>query len=665
MSEVNEGYTVTISTGRESYERRLEQLSKEATSAFSHLFSLNYDPEAPRKYENGYYFVKYGAPTKRMRSILGADREIIILVNTYEEQQPRSVQFARNIIDESDGRLENNIAIVLHADQRGNGKLKRWGREKGIAVIPVYCPNQILPRGPELERLLSFELFSQDPFDITGPVAHDNQFFGRRDEAVDLARKLQKGQIKSSFGMRKIGKTSIMHRVLGEVGSNYDSAVVFVDCQRDDVFGLSAAQLMRSIADSLQSLNETGRSYAELEANLSAIDSMEAAKIFTATLQQFDRPVILAFDEIDYVTPGNVSAPHWKQDFLPFWRNVRAAYHASQRLDKSFSIFLSGVSTRWFTVESIDGVENAALAFVPEEYLSPLPLGAAAAMIKRLGAMSGLRFSEDAAEYIAKYCCNMPFWIRKACSFIHFRIETQRRPLPVERVHIEQMVRDFGSEEGAALSHVALQHLFRVFPELKGPALSLLGGEVEISDRWKRVLIKYGIIDGKGRITGEMMEFALRLEQSSGEFSDTGVLAASDQFLNEWAEELATINARRNTLEKSLRGIVVNFLRQEALSTKGSSKQLILGAIASDRRKALENYSVDVIAERLYWLELSSLVTKNWTLFEKIFGDRTRFSQAADIINDRPDAHAKEIDGATIALQKRELQWVEDRLARL
>ena len=56
-------------------------------------------------------------------------------------------------------------------------------------------------------------------------------------------------------------------------------------------------------------------------------------------------------------------------------------------------MLIGGVSTYWFTVESIDGVENAVLAFIPEEYLSPMPEGATVAMLRRLGRIAGLQLT--------------------------------------------------------------------------------------------------------------------------------------------------------------------------------------------------------------------------------------------------------------------------------
>ena len=50
-------------------------------------------------------------------------------------------------------------------------------------------------------------------------------------------------------------------------------------------------------------------------------------------------------------------------------------------------------------------------------------------------------------------------------------------------------------------------------------------------------------------------------------------------------------------------------------------------------------------------------------MFEAIFGDKKRFEQAVGLLNDRPDTHAKEIDLADIALQRRELVWLEERVS--
>lgn len=650
----------------DTHSLRLQQLQAEIKSALASLFTVN--QESTRQFQTGTYGIMYAAGTKRIKSILGVEREVLILSNTYADQQPRSIQFANKIIADSSGRLESNVCVVVHTDPRGNAKLKRWGREKAIAVLPLYTSDLILPRGQELERLLSYEFFSQDPFDVTGPVANDSQFFGRRTEAQELARKLQKGQIRSCFGIRKIGKTSVLHRVLLEIKENYEAVTVFIDCQRDDVFALNASSLLHSISRTLQILKQSGKNYAEVDAFATAASVSESAKSFQSTLEHFDVPVLLAFDEIDYITPGNSAAPHWREGFVEFWRNVRAAYHAAERADRKVSLLISGVSSRWFTVESVDGVENAALAFVPEEYLSPLPRGAANAMIRNLGSVAGLRFDDPAADSIASFCSDMPFWIRKACSFLHARIEVNMRPINLGKNDVLSAMQDFGRDEGAALAHVALQHLFRVYLELRDPAVKMMSGEVT-APAIKRTLCRYGVANANGAVSGPMMESALRQIVTESSAVDA-VAVRNDEApltpLSEWAEELATISIRRNVLERTLRSFVINFLRVKSLSGKGdNAKALLLACLQERRRLELEPFNLEVIAEKLLWSELVVIIGKHWEMFERIFGDKAAFNQNSSIINDRPDAHAKSLDPADIALHRRSLQWIEERIARV
>ncbi len=320
-------------------------------------------------------------------------------------------------------------------------------------------------------------------------------------------------------------------------------------------------------------------------------------------------------------------------------------------------------------MEAIDGVENAALAFIPEEYLSPLPRGAANAMIKNIGAMAGLRFEEPALEAISSFCSDMPFWIRKACSSIHGKIETSSRPVTLGRPVISPMLDAYGKDEGAALAKVALQHLFRVYPELREPSLALLDGGQELSAAIKLTLNRYGVVDARGNVSGSMMRMALSMLVEDAPLVDVDATAKEEArpLVGEWAEELAGISYRRNTMERALRSLVINFLRMSALTTKDgpSAKSMLLSAVPQKRRGELEPFNLEAIADKLFWLELVAIINKQWPLFERIFGDKTAFNENAGIINDRPDAHAKHLEPSDIAMHRRALQWLDERIARV
>jgi len=137
--------------------------------------------------------------------------------------------------------------------------------------------------------------------------------------------------------------------------------------------------------------------------------------------------------------------------------------------------------------------------------------------------------------------------------------------------------------------------------------------------------------------------------------------------LGDWAEELQLIGKRRNLLEKRLRELVINFIKFTALSDPNSkpAKERILNGVNDKRRVDLSHLSIHELGEGLYWLEVVNLIKREWEIFQKVFGDKTQFKDNADIVNDCPDAHAKTIDLADVALYRRALTRFEEKLARL
>ena len=58
-------------------------------------------------------------------------------------------------------------------------------------------------------------------------------------------------------------------------------------------------------------------------------------------------------------------------------------------------------------------------------------------------------------------------------------------------------------------------------------------------------------------------------------------------------------------------------------------------------------------------------MSKEWEIFKVIFGDKGEFQMHCGVVNDRPDCHAKEADAADIALMRRSLSWLEEKVGRL
>jgi hypothetical protein len=627
-------------------------------------------------YENGVYGEMYFRLNKRLSKIFSTDREVLVLITNFPDQQQRTIFALKRQIAEAAGRVEATLAIVVHADSDGNRKLKMWGREKGITVLPILARDSFQDAAT-FERDLLLDFFANDPFDVTGPVSDDARFFGRRTEALDIARQLQGGQIRSSLGIRKIGKTSILNRILYEARVNHGSVCVMIDCSKDDIWEQSASELLYSISVAVTTSAGKTPHYAEVQQSCKNDGGLsDARKALLAAILATESTVILFFDEVDYITPGSPTArAEWTVNFNPFWRNLRAIAQEAARSEKKFSLFVCGVSSKWFKEESIDGVENAALSFIPEEYLSPLAPLAISGMIRSISRTAGLSFDDTTAELIGQACGNMPYWTRKACSYIHRNIDVRDRPCTVQRETAQRLVGEFVEEEGAAIAEVALNHLFRVHPEVFAPARSVFdGGKHVKSEQFISTLIRYGLLAevagtvvlGSGMIR-EGMKLCIQ-KRSAIEAVLVPVDEPSSLILkfDEWADELALINASRNKLEKRLRALALNFIKFSTLQNKnkGTTASRVIRCVEKIRTEKIQHLPADDLIEKLLWSELVRLVEKEWDLFIPNFADLRLFKEHATILNDRMDAHAKNADGADLAFYRRSLRWLEEAVQK-
>jgi hypothetical protein len=223
-----------------------------------------------------------------------------------------------------------------------------------------------------------------------------------------------------------------------------------------------------------------------------------------------------------------------------------------------------------------------------------------------------------------------------------------------------------------------MAHLFRVYPELEGPALACLSAKAEPGNPGLlTILRRYGVFapGGSPKPSGEMIRQALESYQDQREAAQIAtqlpLAIATDvkdnRALDDWADDLAVINKGRNVLEKKLRQLTLNFLRMDALANKkrGSTKDRVSACVSSERRSRLNHLPADELVEQLLWSELVSLVQKEWPIFGTVFSDRKQFDSHANVVNERFDAHAKDADQLDLANYRRSLKWLTDRIATI
>lgn len=648
-----------------------DALASEVSSALVGIFDIS-SFRNHRKYgaKIGTLFCK---PTQTVTRSLLLERQVLALIVNYSDVQARTITVAEEIIAANNPQLDPGFAIIIHADRDGDNKLRNWGKERNITVLPIYRPKAgVLPNSKALRQLLAHELFSSDPFQVTGPVALDIDFFGRREESKEFLRQLQHGRLRAIFGIRKAGKTSVINRIIRSARESSGLSIAMIDCSMEEFYRLNAQEALKALSKTVNMAATRG--YAHISEALTG-----AARDLSATFDDLWKsprraPIVLVFDEVDYITPASPTAAHWAAEFNDFWRKLRVVVQEAQRQNAHLAMLVAGVSSKFFRVEQIGGAENSALHFIPEEYLSPFARGASGSMLADLGRRCGLHFTKEAKDIIAEGCGDFPYWIRVMGSYCHKVLDIESRPLDIDATQASILLNDFAISDGQEIVRVALEDLGRKYPEILDLLRECSSSADGIPVEKGRLLVKYGLAVGKGKkcnissllIKSGLRQFSLSSVANSPASSETpasvGRISGKLQFDDgEWAEELALLNKRRNILEKRLRDFIRFTLK--ARSTKESPwSEQVLSGISKERRASLSSLSSDQLMTKLFWKELGQIVVKLWDVFQTSIQDKKRFEQAIELLNDRFDAHAKDADAADLALQRRELGWLEERI---
>jgi hypothetical protein len=645
-----------------------DQLAAELSAALDGLFEIT-RYERFRAY-NGNFVGMYAKPTKTIQSSLTIDREVFVLIANYSSLHARTVQICHEQIRREQPRLQPNLAVILHADQDGDNNLRAWGLELGITVLPIFRGRAgAMPPAALVRQRLAGELFATDSFQVTGPVSDDNDFFGRREQANGLLRQLQIGRISAIFGLRKVGKTSMINRVIDLAGESGNPKIAMVDCSLRGFHEMRAQDALKAVARLSRLAMEQG--YAHISQTLRRNDS-DLMSTFEAiwSSPRVNQSLLIILDEVDYITPDSPTGSHWRTDFNEFWREFRALVQEAKRRNFNLSVLVSGVSSRSFRVAEIEGIENSALHFIPEEYLSPFAGDAADAMIAALGKRCGLQFTLEGREIIAATAAYLPFWMRMTGSYIHRHVEVEGRPVELSDDVVRDLCGEFAKTEGADIAKIALQNLYRVDKPMSD-LLIRCAGSGSIPIRGAGPLLRYGLVRQKGvnaKIESQVVLSALELLKGEKEESKTTdkrepVRSGLDLNESEWAEELAAINRRRNILERKTREFVRVALRM-GLPADKNWVDTVIASLNSDRRGQCSALTPDALMGKLYWIELGSIIAREWNIFERFFKDKRRLQDAFKLLNERPDAHAKDVDLADVALQRRELTWLEERISQ-
>lgn len=603
-------------------------------------------------------------PTATYEEALSLSREVVVILSSYENFEPRTLDAFEEVYKEfPDNRLERICYVLISADDKIESHLENClSNQEAQVIVPFSYSSFRKNRGNTnfLRNQFRKFFYSRDLFDFSEPLKKDFYFFGRTELTVTIVEKHRSNQNFGLFGLRKTGKTSIIYDVIRKL-SQIDSIGVFIDCQ-DTSFNFrrwnSALYYVL-----LRAYEEAG---SKLDIQEEQFTETNAAYLFEKAIstlsKNIGKRVLLLFDEIENITFDKSGVQHWCDglDFMYFWQSVRSAF---QHTTNVFTFCILGTNPRCVEEHFIKGKENPIFNAFSPQYIPGFDQERTREMVRKLGRLMGIKFDEGIYTRLVEDYGGHPFLIRQVCSAIAKKYP--QRPVQIDRLKYNAAREEYN--RGSEYFDMLLDVLTQFYSEEYEMLNMLAAGDLEtfkfFADQdysMVKHLIGYGII----RVSDNEYDFQIDAVK------DYLIRKQRRKALVKTPEEKWTYTCtQRNALEKELRKMVKVTLRIAYKSEADAKAAVVKKIYGGDAKKYSTASYADLFDSRksnIYLKNLKDLINANWEYFKDYWNKQEMFISAMDILNHegRFDAHATVPDDDEIIIINAALHTIEKGITK-
>lgn len=369
--------------------------------------------------------------------------------------------------------------IVVPNNEEVRDRVMSANSESSIALVPL---DDTLLKETEnafntLQNLLYQYLGSRNLYNSNQPVS-GRRFFGREKLLIQLSEEVQQGHFLGIYGLRKIGKTSLVYQLLKERLKK--EAIAYIDLQGSKILATqNCAPLYWELEHDLY--NRLGQSqnnsqithllrlgkferFSDLPENGTKAELMFNEDIralldaMSAGNTAFHKLVIV-LDELEPLLPidgkENISG---SREFFALLRGLAQTERYRGLLSTIVVAANAAISERGYG----GGRENPVFAFFQPVFLPPLSKDDCHDMIVTLGKSMSVHWEEEAIETIFAETAGHPFITRVLCS--HIIDQDHKRPLIVTVTMVKEEIPQFIRKEGSKFQQIT-ELLHTHFPE--------------------------------------------------------------------------------------------------------------------------------------------------------------------------------------------------------
>lgn len=381
--------------------------------------------------------------------------------------------------------------------------------ENNEAIIPI--DEQLMQSGGEpkekLRGLLSQYLGLRDLYDSTLPVS-GRRLFGRERLLVQVADQARRGEFIGIFGLRKMGKTSLMYQLRDE--KLKEEAVAYVDLQSSPGLAIhSFLPVLWEIERDL--LDRLGPRFPHLHRILrlgvysrysdAAAQIASPALVFSEDLRELldeilaqrlpgVSKVVIVLDELERCLP--LASQQSMSGYIEFFGLLRGLAQ-TERYGGLLSSVVVAANAAISEKAYWEGRENPVFSLYKSIFVPPLSYEDTAQMIHSLGKGMSVYWERGAIDQIFRECGGHPFLTRMLCSQISQR--HLQRPLQVTGRMVNIEVPIFIQDKSDKFEQIT-ELLHAHFPEEERFIESLALGTqpTNVTDEATRHLLGYQLI---------------------------------------------------------------------------------------------------------------------------------------------------------------------------
>ena len=405
-------------------------------SSFTIEYILDQNPYATAsELGRGEVFGLFIKPNQSAKRMFGLDREVLLWCSTFASFQARDVDAIFKVMEEHGSRLSRQVAVLVTNYDRSERSALEYEANSDLSLVHLSLRDF---RSAGLDSLLARHLFSRNLFDVSGAAVSAADFFGRRDLLDRLVSEIELGTSQAGvFGLRKVGKTSLLNRLSDRLRNSGKVVVARLDLQWTTSINGRAEYTLWAMGESIYAAHRSVRSIKGFKlfgqfATFSEVSDANAiwewfahdiGKIATVSR----RRLCILVDEIErmYEIPS-------ERGFVRFWRLLRGL---DQQYPGRLRFVIGGTSPQCAELGVVDGQDNPLFNYLQLEYLGPLQAEDAGLLLQTLGSLMGLDFEPSGVAWALEQCGGHPALLRVLGSTVH-----DANPIRVAPVRIDRAV---------------------------------------------------------------------------------------------------------------------------------------------------------------------------------------------------------------------------------